>query len=381
MVDVYELEKKSVDFAKIEQIAEVLGDCALLNGADIKNDIEQNFPLTMWLTRTNLARRIKANAGLGLLNKYKASEGRFAGKWMIKLPGKVWTTPADDSQFDACCWVGDDIAKCSGEMPLEMVCLKDCENIYDTLATRALTFGVQVDGLVTKDETIKQLKDFINIRSLAMHSAYTMVQGTWGSGSGLVKSFHGLAEVLSNPAILKLDASEIGVLAAFDTLGCRIAAMGGDISGKVFWAHPMTYENIKRLIKKDIYGNYPDNWTVDGDTVRFYGIPFRVTKEVPFHFADALGTVYLLDSDAVAGVWSTDIAVTNPDFIRRTYSYGGADNQCGIDCEYRYNIGGVGANDANRLAVITNIPTSNICMNAIGDLEKLLVPDTIIPGV
>lgn len=374
MFDINETMQQKVELADVTNISTVLGGCNLMGGASIREQMVKEFPLPMWLLGTPFAQKMRANAGKDFRRKFKED-----GVWKVKLPGQVWTTPATQDP-DACCWIADDLNSCEGDVPLKMLCLQSCEDMYDTLGAEDTPIGFDVDGLLGAGMTAEQLRKEIDLRSFALHEAFTISQGTTAAASGLTKPFHGLAQVMANPAIIHLDASTLGFFGAFDTLGCRIEAFGNSVEGMVIWVHPMTMVNIRHLVKKDIYGNLPDGWEINGRDYRFHNVPIRECKTMLYNHSTGMGTAYLLDAQTVGAILKTNLIVRDEKYIRHDFIAPNA-TVCGAKCDYYYNFGTVGANNANRLAVIQNIPTSATCQQATADLEALITPTTLIPGV
>ena len=53
---------------------------------------------------------------------------------------------------------------------------------------------------------------------------------------------------------------------------------------------------------------------------------------------------------------------------------------CARVCTYMYNFGAVANNNAQRLAVITDVPFNANCADSIGDLGGIIQPTTLIPA-
>lgn len=374
-----QIKKSAVDvekLASIENIVNVLGGCSLTAGGSIENEVYKQFPLAMWLLNTPFSARVNAMVEEGLLNYHKQEIGG-ATEDVINVPGTIYTTNPTDTEGE-CCWQPVDIAKCEGQVPMKLVCLKDCEDIKDTLLYARHRIGKEIDGLNDKDTRVQELKDKIAKWSLAMFTARNIVLGMTTLESETLKPFHGLMQVMSSPVIAGFDASVVGLLNSFEMLGCRLATLTTGTENMVFAVHPLIYNTIARAVKKDLRGDYPQGWTkTDDGIVKYMGIGFILDKTVPYDIESGYGDVWLLDGDSVGAKMGTDLFVSDPFYIRDAYTFG--ETNCGGDCKYWYNVGAVFANNANRLAVISNIKITNNCQEGTKDLDAVVNPITPIP--
>ena len=111
------------------------------------------------------------------------------------------------------------------------------------------------------------------------------------------------------------------------------------------------------------------------------GRGFVTGKEMPLDTQAGTGEIWVVDNDTVGAFMVTDLAPTDP-FIRTTGAYeNGApvSGSCGNECIYMYNMGTTFAQDANKVAVITDVPVRAGCVDAIADLAALVSPETLIP--
>lgn len=366
-----ELEKVAIESKELAtNYGEVARDCFGLDGATFASELQDRFPLVDWLLSTPLSQSMRRTIENGLMGTRVDEEGNY----LLQVPRSLWTLPPTNSA-DECCWTPVYFDKCAGEVPINMLCLKDRDNIMDILMNKTVKLSSRdaVAPIAYAGETLEAVNDRVARMSMALYTAHTVIQGMQNVTTNLTKPFNGLMQVMSNPAVIHIDGSSI--LGAFEELACRMVVLG--YTGSVFAAHPLIINAIKAEIVPDQYNRRPDGWTVENDrTVRFNGVRFIEDKLVPFSTSTGTGEVWLLSSDAVGAMLLTDLIPTEA-FRRTGWSFD--ENNCGTECRYYYNAGAVFANNANKLAVITNISISDACVNATADLANLIVPQTLIP--
>lgn len=214
--------------------------------------------------------------------------------------------------------------------------------------------------------------------SMAWFTAHNIILGTTDTGTAVLKPFHGLMEVMEDPAVIKVAGTNI--LAAFDMLACRYAVLGeGDI---VYAVHPMTYLAIKREIVPGKNGMLPEGWTKSGDDVLFHGHRFIADKTVPVDAENGTGEIWQLDGSAVGAFMATTLQ-PGEDFQRHTFTVTNNQSEgCAGECDYYYNFGLAFTTDPTKLAVITDVPLSTNCTGAhMLGTEHLYQPETIVPIV
>lgn len=349
-------------------------DCS---GADVnpKTEIINRFPLTDWLRTTSLANRIRSeinNDGLCLVHK------DCDGKWVVEAPREMWTQIPDAQAVEECCWPPFEFSKCGGNSPLSLLCLKSCESMMDVIMNRRVNFGQDIEGIASRNEKIRQVKTRVDLLSMAFYTAYTTILGRDNVTTNILKPFHGLVKVLENPAVAVVNGTNI--LAAFDSVACRLAVFGYD-RNFVFAIHPVLYQGLLNEIVPGQYGTLPQGWTRNGDTLTYKGIGFIQDKLVPVDLADGTGEIWVLNGDAVGLYLETDLMPTE-EYRRYDGDYEKTRTDgCAEECVYYYNVGGVVGNNAHKLMRIVDVPLSGACTAAIGDLGSLIIPQTLIPTV
>lgn len=377
MVSTAELEAVAVDLKHLAtNFTDVVPDCLGL-GSDPKTEIMNENPLYFWLLNTPLARRVRGlindvDRGACILHK------DANGKYVIEIPGNYWSLP-NGSNAAECCWVPFDFAKCASNVPINRLCLKDCDNIDDILLGRLQKLNRSYDEFGRRGENYVSVKERIARLSMAFLTANNAILGTDNNTTDILKPFHGLLQVMMNPAINTINGTD--VLSAFDSMWCRLKVLG--YRDVVFATNPIIYESISTLIQLGQNNRYPIGWTKDGDTIRFHGIRFIQDRHVPVDMQAATGEVWVLPGDAV-GLWMA-ADLTNP--FKRPNHDGGQFTErpladgCGQECKWYYNYGTAFANNANKLMNITNVPISANCVGVIGDLGDLINPTTLVPKV
>lgn len=365
-VDSRDLMKLSTNFI------DMISDCEGLDDFTIRNELQNYYPLVAWLLNTPFAQMMRRRS-TDPQKFHKSSEEGV--EWEMDVPGSVWTLAPSNEGTD-CCWTLPDFAKCSTTVPLMMLCLKDCDKIFDQMIFERLRINERTDlaGIARSGETVDDVNRRIRILWFAFYLAHTAILGTVNTSDNIVKPFHGLLEVLQDDAVISFNGANIA--AAFASLSCRLDVLGG--RDYVFALNPLIYGTLDREIVPDENGRYPAEWTkVDGE-LRFKGIGFIRDKLVPVDMTAGTGDIWLLSGDSVGlffGYNLSDPYEINDDFTEQTKA-----NGCGQICNYLYNFGTVASNNANRIAVISGVPISSACTE-IADLAGLINPTTLIPAV
>lgn len=367
------LEAVAVDTRDLaSNIADVAQDC--VGGMRLASAIQDNFPVVSRLLSTRMSRYMRDQAENGLVHMHKEKVGDET-KWVMPIPATVYSLDPTDTSNE-CCWVPFDLDKCASVVPLNLLCLKDCENLEDIFASRIARFNSNetIPGIANRGETLASAKLRMDKLSMAFFTARNIMYGLDGVYTKTLKPFHGLLAVMENPAVSHIDGTNI--MEAFDLLGCRLAILGGN---QWFAVHPMIYAAIDAAIYPDERGNLPEGWSKDGG-LKFYGRPFVQDPSMLLDPKAGTGEVWLIDDDTTGAFMATDLMPTE-DFIRRS-GVGDTvtpDNHCGAECMYMYNMGTAFAQDANKLAVITDVPVKAGCVDAIADLAGRVYPETLIP--
>ena len=361
-VEVQELASNFVD---------IISDCQSLEDFTLRNALQDRYPLAVWLMETrfsNILRDMESDPQ----RFHKGGEDNT--QWVMDVPGTVYTlAPANSG--DDCCWTIPDFAKCAGSVPMSFVCLKDCDNIFDSLVYDKLRINAKaaLERFAREGETINQVENRIRHLWMAFYTMHTAILGTMQTSDNIVKPFHGLLEVLQNDAVVSISGANI--LAAFDSIACRLAVLGGE--DWVFAVNPLIYRSIKAVIKKDERGEYPDGWSVDANgRLRFEGIGFIDDKLVPVDMEAMTGDIWLIDGSATGLYLAYDLG---REAERDTFTEETKANGCGTECHFLYNFGTVANNNANRVMVISGVPVSSACTE-IADLAELINPTTLVPA-
>ena len=356
---------------KLQNIGDI-GIAVDHSNASLRNELQNDFPLANWLLSTPASARLRGRSGLAFPHKDEN------GEWTMLLPTTVGTLPPADTS-GACCWLPFDIAKCNGSVILKLLCLKDCESIFDTLVNmnRTPSGGDLTSFFQRPGETVKAARDRMARWSMAFFTARNIILGVSDAGTDVLKPFHGLLEVMENDAVINIDGSSI--LGAFDALWCRAKLLGSD--NFAIAVHPLTYEGIAMAVQPGRFGQLPNGWVKTGDTLTFHGMQFIQDKLVPYDPDTNTGEAWVLDGNAVGAYMGTTLLPTEEFAVRNQVTTTNDPAQgCAAICDYWYNYGATFNTDANRLALITNIPGSASCSgNALQGLEGLINPDTLVP--
>ena len=369
------LENSAVDVAQLStNYVDIISDCGGLEGFEPKNVLQNRFPLAVWLLNTSFARYLRQRSTDPEVFTRSADADVIRD---MSIPGTVWTLEPTNSATE-CCWTMPDFAKCDSTVPLYGVCLKDCDNIYEDLFYRRLRIRDRqaLDGIARTGDSLKEVNRRLMRLWMAFYTAHTLVLGTHDTSDNINKPMHDLVEVLENDAVLKLYGSNI--LGAFASLGCRLDVLGG--SGHVFACNPIIYNAIKAVVTPDQYNRLPEGWSRNGDTITFHGIGFIQDAMVPVDLLNSTGEVWMLAGDSVGGFLATNLMPEADFIIEDDFTELPKADGCARVCTYMYNFGAVANNNAQRLAVITDVPFNSNCADSIGDLGGIIAPTTLIPA-
>lgn len=367
-----DLEQIAVDSRMLaSNFTDVVPSCCGAD-ADPKTFLMNNHPLYAWLINTQLSARVRdemngRNANCFL---YKDSDG-----YKLKVPATFWSL-APQGSAEECCWVPFDFAKCEGEVPIKRLCLKDCDTIDDELMGRFLRVNDDFGGVARSGETYWETKKRIARMSMAFLTVLNLMHGRIGQTTNVVKEFHGLFDVMSNPAVVAVDGTNI--LSAFASIACRFRALG--ITNAVIAVNPIIYASIDAAVQPSQFGIMPSGWTRVNGELYAYGMRFIEDRFVPVDIEDGLGEAWLLSSDAVGAWLATDLMPADAFIKESGHKEQTLANGCGSDCTYYYNYGSVFNNNANRLARIINIPISGQCVSSTADITGVIFPQTLIPA-
>lgn len=374
-----DLSKKALDIAEIIKLSSNIGDIGIATDFSknmLRNPVQDRHPLVVWLLNTAMSARMRNANRQGLAQIHKDAD---TNDWVLLMPYTVGTLPPEDTS-NACCWVPLDIAKCGGKVPLKLLCLKDCDSIFDYLVNESRYAGSNdlVGYFLRQGESVKDARKRMARMSMSFFTAYNIILGTSTAGTGILKPFHGLLEVMENAAVIKISGTNI--LGAFDSLYCRLQVLTG--GNYVIAVHPLTYQGIDSAVVPGRFNSLPSGWSRNGSELRFHDMRFIQDKTIPVDLTAGTGEAWLLDGDTTGVYMATDLAPTDR-FIRHGFtSTDDPSKGCASECQFYYNFGAVFNNNPNRLAMITDIPLSANCIgNALQGLDGLVKPDTLVPMV
>lgn len=368
-----QLDEKAMTPEKLaSNFIDIISDCEGLEDFSLRNELQRYSEFATWLLDTPFARMMRRRSTDPQKFHRSSEEGV---EWEMDVPGTVYTLEPSNAGAD-CCWTVPDFAKCAGKAPLNFVCLKDCDKIFDYMVLNRLRINDRVDleGFARSGETVADVENRIRHLWMAFYTLHTVVLGTTATSDNITKPFHGFLEVIQNDAVISISGANI--LGAFDSIGCRLDVLGGD--NWVFVTNPLIYRSLEAVVVTDERGNYPAGWSRGNDgRLRFHGIGFIDDKLVPVDMENMTGDIWLASGDSVGAFLAYNIGSEleiRDDFTEQT-----KENGCGQLCTYLYNFGTVANNNANRLMVISNVPVSSACTE-IGDLASLINPTTLVPA-
>lgn len=368
------VESSVREIAKLSSNIGDLGYAPDFSNNSLQNQMETNYPLVTWLLNTPLSSQMRNVTANGLAPIHQDAK---TGKWMIQLPFQVGTLPPDDTT-GACCWVPMDIAKCGDEAPIDLLCLKDCEQLLDNFINSNRKGGPNdlINYFLRQGESVKDARKRMAKLSMAFYTAHNIILGVSNAGTKVLKPFHGLLEVLEGKDVIKLLGTN--VLGAFENLGCRHAVLGD--GNYVAWVHPLVKTSIASLIVKGKNGEFPAGWTRNGDQISYENISIQADKMVPVDITAGTGEAWILDGQTTGAYLATDLSPAEQ-FIRHGFtSTDDPANGCASECDFYYNYGSTFNTNPNKLAIITDIPLSTSCQgDTLQGLDNLIQPDTLVP--
>ena len=366
------LDAKAVTPEKLaSNFIDIISDCESLEDFSLRNELQRYSELATWLLDTPFARMLRRRS----TDPQKFHRGTEEGvEWEMEVPGTVWTLEPQNAGTD-CCWTIPDFAKCAGKVPLNFVCLKDCDSIFDKMVFDRLRINQKsrLEGFAREGETINEVENRIRHLWMAFYTLHTVILGTSTTSDNITKPFHGLLEILQNDAVISISGTNI--LAAFDSVGCRLDVLGG--GSWVFALNPILYRSLDAVVVPDENGKLPSGWERVNGRLRFHGIGFIDDKLVPVDMENMTGEIWLISGDSTGAFLAYNIGnelEIRDDFTEKTKEEG-----CGQLCTYLYNFGTVANNNANRVMVITEVPVSSACTE-LGDLASLINPTTLVPA-
>ena len=184
-----ELDKVSVDAAKLSSnFGEIAYSCGGNEGAALKSAIIDRFPLATWLLNTPMARMMREKSRSGLSGIHKDGEN-----WVMDVPATFYTEPAASTQNE-CCWVPFDFARCDNKVPVNLLCLKDCDSVFDSLVYDVVRISGRdaVPGIAASGERLAEVNERIAKLSMAFLTAQNVVLGLDATYTDTLKPFHGL---------------------------------------------------------------------------------------------------------------------------------------------------------------------------------------------
>lgn len=334
-----------------------------------RNAMENNYPLATWLLSTPMSQMMRRRFNL---DHVRPTENG----WEMDVPGTFWTSMPEDTG-EECCWIPLKFDKCCSKTPLNILCLKACDSVFNKLVKRDLnvTSRTAMQGIARQGESVSEVERRIERLSFAFFQAETAILGMDNTYANPLKPFHGLMQVLENPAIQTIFANDIYV--GFEELGCRLDVLGY-LDASVIAVNPLIYNSIDAAIQPGQNGQLPSGWSREGGRLRFKGIPFLKDKRVPVDMTSMTGEAWLLDGHSVGLFMASNFMVTDSYIFDSSIEQ--TTDKCGANCRYYYNYGGAFGNNANRLAKIVGIPVNSACASVLGDLKGLISPQTLIPA-
>lgn len=201
------------------------------------------------------------------------------GHWVTET--YTWgTTDPDDGQ--GCCFTPFELQACSDSARVFSLCLKDCATTLDNMMNSAVKFkGTDLLNYFQKaGMSYKSAMQYMAWYSFAYRTQRVIAQGLVDyQGVGL-RPFHGIAEVMSHPAVTPIQSSDI--IGAFAQAGCIIDVLNSGVSTNyAIFVHPVGHIAIEEVVTEGKNGKLPSGWT-KGNFGSFHGTPVTLKyKGIP----------------------------------------------------------------------------------------------------
>lgn len=338
---------------------------------------QDTFPFVEWLLATPASTEMRR---LRDRNELKFNHDSKDKETKIVLPFMYNTTPPIDTTGQ-CCFITPDINMCSNQVPLRMLCIKDCDKLLNRIVDKMQGFG-STDSLTPftqENQKVYEAKIEWMRRWMRIYTAHTIMNGMLGVETVTTKEFHGGLEVMNNDSVVVIPGAN--PLAGFDLHACYLAILG--VTNAVYWMHPLVYEGLQRTIVADRNGNLPAGWakTTTGE-LTFKGYRLRTDKLMPIDLDKGTGEIWFVDADTTGALTATTLR-PQPDYVYDTTEHGmSVADGCAMNCVYMYNAGTVFNTNPFKLAIIQGVPIAANCAGGIlTGLDGLIQPNTIIPGL
>lgn len=290
------------------------------------------------------------------------------GDWVIT--SYTWgTTDPDDGE--GCCFVPFDIQACKDQAKVFSLCLKDCETTLDKMMNKELGYkGTDLLNYFQRlDWTYDQSLQFMAWFSFAYRTQRVIAQGLVDyQGPGL-RPFHGVAEVMSHPAVTPLRGADI--LGGFAQAGCVIDVLtAGATANYAIFVHPLGHAAIDAVVTEGRNGKLPAGWergnfgSFHGTpvTLKFKGIPVVKDYYVPKDLeVNNTFEAYIIDlSTTRASMVYNDLMIPK-EAIYTSQTIDPTDNCTFVTCDVYENAGVVHSSNYARNILISDMPLGAHC--------------------
>ena len=165
---------------------------------------------------------------------------------------------------------------------------------------------------------------------------------------------------MSHPGVTPIDASG-SVIGAFRQVACYLDVLNNQSARYKIYVHPLTLRGIKAEIVPGKDGKLPQGWSVNGETIRFRGIPFGTSYHLPYDLEETMtGEAYVIDLARVEALTQYDLFVPQSSiYTQRTEDT--SKPGCEVICDKYENFGLVHTNSHISHLLVVNIPLEQTC--------------------
>ena len=286
------------------------------------------------------------------------------GDWIME--SLTWGTKAPDftkDNSDACCFTEKFTMEATGDAtPVKYLCFKDCETRLDRLMKDKMHFkqGDLINIFQKLGMSYEEAEQFMAWYTFAYIMQRHIVQGMLNyQGQGL-RPFHGMAQLMSHPAVTPIDASG-SVIGAFRQVECYLDVLKRQGTHYKIYVHPLTLKGIESAIVPGKDGKLPKGWSYNGERPTFNGISFGTSWHMPFDNETKMtGEAYVLDLSRIEALTQYDMFVPQ-DSIYTQRTEDTTKPGCEVICDKYENFGLVYTNSYVSHMLIANIPLDSSC--------------------
>lgn len=295
-------------------------------------------------------------------------------EWEIKDYTWGMTDPDDGN---GCCFVPFEFQACKQKAVVRQLCIRDCQSLLDEMMLKNIRFTRNdlINQFQRENETYNDAMTRFVQWSFAFRTQRVIAQGLLKGDAPGLRPFHGVAQIMSDPATTPIKAGDI--LGGFAQAGCVLTALSqGNNGNYAIFVHPLGVEAIKTRVVKNTNGEYPEGWEKGSFgnyhgynvEVKFKGIPIVADPYVPIDYVKTnTFEAYIIDTSITKASMAKPLMqnardhaiygqVTDPD----------PNNGCAmVRCTTYINAGTVHCSNYAKNILVAGLPLGNSCASTL----------------